>query len=183
MVQNDLSSGVIPVASPVGNTWRSLGSSFFNQANIAAEDWQRDEQSAILAFQRDMEQMDKANQFSANEAQKARDFERLMRQTAYQDTLQDMQKAGINPVLAYSQGATSSSSGVAASSSAPSRSFSHKGRSYSDPAGAVLGAVTKVLAGALTDNPGLVVSGITDTFSSSGNSSVHVRRYSYSKNK
>jgi len=38
----------------------------------------------------------------------ARQWERHMRQTAYQDTVRDLYKSGLNPALAYSQGPTGS---------------------------------------------------------------------------
>lgn len=51
---------------------------------------------------------------SAGEAKKQRKWQEKMRATAYQATMEDMRKAGLNPILAYKQGATSAGSGAAA---------------------------------------------------------------------
>lgn len=45
-----------------------------------------------------------ANAFSAQEAQKARDWEEYMSNTSYQRMVTDMQKAGVNPAMALSSG-------------------------------------------------------------------------------
>lgn len=47
-----------------------------------------------------------AKRFSSEEAKIAREFQKDMRGTAYQDTMKDMMKAGLNPILAASNGAT-----------------------------------------------------------------------------
>lgn len=54
------------------------------------------------------------NQFNADQAQKNRDFQERMRQTQYQTTVQDLMAAGLNPMLAYSQGGAGTPSGSAA---------------------------------------------------------------------
>lgn len=154
-------SGNVPI--PVGSTYRGIGSDWFNQGNIAAEDWQRSEQSAQLAFQRDLAQMREGNAFTASqnqlnrdfnssEAQKQRDFEERMASTQYQRAVEDMKKSGLNPILAYSNGGSSVPSGAAASynsgsgSSSPSRSSSgHSSSRSSDPLSGVVSTVAHLV--------------------------------------
>lgn len=70
-----------------------------------------------------------ANQFTANEAQKQRDWEEQMSNTAYQRQVADMRAAGVNPALAMSgSSGASTPSGASATSVSPSSS----GLSFSD---------------------------------------------------
>ena len=53
-----------------------------------------------------------ANQASAEQAQRQMDFQERMRSTQYQTAIEDMQKAGLNPMLAYQQGGAGTPSGA-----------------------------------------------------------------------
>lgn len=50
--------------------------------------------------------------FSAKEARKQRQFQRKMSNTAYQRSMRDMRRAGLNPILAYQQGGASTPAGA-----------------------------------------------------------------------
>ena len=56
-----------------------------------------------------------AKKYNSAEAAAERAFQKEMRGTAYQDTVKDMIAAGINPILAATNGATSAPSGASAS--------------------------------------------------------------------
>lgn len=60
---------------------------------------------------------DEAQNFAREQAATAEATFRTNRQTAYQDTMADMAKAGLNPILAYQKGATAGTMGVTPSPS------------------------------------------------------------------
>jgi len=55
-----------------------------------------------------------ANAASAESAARQMDFQERMRETQYQTTVKDLMAAGLNPMLAYSQGGAGTPSGAAA---------------------------------------------------------------------
>lgn len=75
------------------------------------------EYQAAKANELNLQAVTSARQYNSLEAEKSRNWSRMMRQTAYQDTVKDLQAAGLNPILAASRGATAAPTGPAASAS------------------------------------------------------------------
>lgn len=72
-------------------------------------------QSAERANKFTEEMWNKTAEYNAAQAQLQRDWDERMASTAYQRTMADMKAAGLNPILAYMNGASSFGSGASAS--------------------------------------------------------------------
>ena len=162
MAVNELNSNASQIYSvnmdPVGDAYRGFLSSDFNGKAIAAEDWQRSEQSANNQYYRDLALQENANAFSASEAQKNRDWQEALAAKQYQVAVEDMKKAGLNPVLMYgnsSGGAEIGSGAQATASNARSGGSNYRGDSGAGSSGlltlvsALVGASANIASGLL----------------------------------
>lgn len=93
-------------------------SAFNAQEAALTRDFNANEARITRQFNAD--QADIGRGFNKQEAENARDWLQNMSNSSYQRAIKDMQAAGLNPMLAYSQGGASTPGGPAASASSAS---------------------------------------------------------------
>lgn len=100
-IGNAVSSvGLKDIAAPlIGAAGSYLGATTANNANSAL--------------------MNQGNAFNEAQSEKQMQFQKDMRSTQYQTAVQDLKAAGLNPMLAYTQGGAGTPSGAYASSVSP----------------------------------------------------------------
>ena len=114
----------------MGGTFRSAGqlassaakaitTGSAGRANIANAMAQN---NAAMAANFNLQAMKQQQEFNAAEARANREWQEKMSNTAYQRAVKDLERAGLNPALAYQQGGAGTPSGSSASSSARSMS-------------------------------------------------------------
>ena len=104
----DFAKKIIQNQSGRGNANASLWSGFNNLF------------TGNLDYQRQLEMLEKQQSFNAVEAQKTREWNERLANTAYQRQSEDLKSAGFNPALMLSGSGASGYTSASASSSAPS---------------------------------------------------------------
>lgn len=125
----------------VGNTWRGIGADWFNAGNVAKEDFNRNEQAANNQLKRDLYLYEHQKAFAREQMA----WEKEMSDTAYQRAVADLKKAGINPVMAISQGASSTPSAPASGGHSSRGGYSSRGSSADT--GQLIGSIIALVGG------------------------------------
>lgn len=100
-----------------------------NNSGLRATEFNREMMQQQMAY--NAAEAEKARQFSAEQAAIARNWQHQETSTAYQRAVEDMKKAGINPILAASRGGAESGAGAMAGGFSASASQAQGATDYS----------------------------------------------------
>ncbi|MBO5045875.1 MAG: hypothetical protein J6C93_03290 [Clostridia bacterium] len=125
-VSANMSDFELPYTQLSNEAYRGLFSGFGTlPQKVQAEDNSNALRSQINEFAMQNYLVDKSNSFNAQEAQIQRDWDEKMRASLYQTAVEDMKKAGINPVLALGHGISSGGLSSSQATSSGVGSVSH----------------------------------------------------------